>query len=207
MTNIIFSAIISYLLGSIPFGFIIGKIYGIDIREKGSKNIGATNVFRVLGKKPGIFTFLLDATKGVAAVCVVPQCVAICFGNNMISATSILISAVAVFIGHTYTLFLGFKGGKGVATGLGLAIGLAPISAVCALVIWIIVFAISRYVSVSSIVAATTLGIVSWFFDNSGATGYVTPALISVLAVFVIYKHRSNIERLIAGNEHRFSFK
>jgi len=209
----IISILLAYLIGSIPFGYIAGFVYGVDIRTKGSCNIGATNVLRVLGKKTGIMVFLLDAAKGVAAVCVVPQCVWSFFQvpNCMCEADlsapnilAILACAAAVFLGHTFPVWLRFKGGKGVATGLGLAIGIAPLSAGIAFAVWLVIFIIGRYVSLASIIAALTLGAVSWFVDNS--TGYYVPALMSVLALFVTVKHRANIKRLLAGTENRFAF-
>jgi acyl-phosphate glycerol 3-phosphate acyltransferase len=223
MTATLLSALCAYLLGSIPFGYIIGLAHGVDIREKGSGNIGATNVFRVLGKKPGIFVFLLDMMKGLAAVRVIPQGVAMALGGAARPAAAnaaeaalaaapqpaiaaILLCAACVFLGHMFPLFLGFKGGKGVATGLGLAIGIAPHSALAAFALWIVLFAAFRYVSVASIAAALFVGVAAWFLDNSATPPNIAPAVISLLALLIIIKHKSNIKRLIAGNENRFDF-
>ena len=206
MTNIILSALCAYLLGSIPFGYLAGLVYGIDIRTKGSGNIGATNVFRVLGKKQGIFVFLLDMMKGLAAVRVIPQGIALAFGaTSPVEIGAILACAACVFLGHMFPLFLGFKGGKGVATGLGIAIGIAPCSALCAFALWIALFLMFRYVSVASIAAALFVGIAVWFLDNSATPANIAPAVISLLALLITIKHKSNIKRLIAGNENRFN--
>jgi len=209
MLIFLLSILCAYLIGSIPFGHIAGLCYGVDIRTKGSGNIGATNVYRVLGKKPGIIVFLLDAMKGIAAVRVVPQGVAFVLGGVEAVPPGvfvILACAVFVFLGHTFPVWLRFKGGKGVATGLGLAIGIAPFSALVALAVWIAVFAASRYVSLASIFAAVVLGAAAWFLDNSAEPRNYAPAVICALALFVIIKHKSNIKRLLSGTENRFSF-
>ena len=207
MSLTIISALCAYLTGSIPFGYIAGLVYGVDIRAKGSGNIGATNVFRVLGKKPGILVFVLDAAKGVAAVRVIPQYAAYACGAPEPAVSVILLCAAAVFLGHVFPAWLGFKGGKGVATGLGIAIGIAPFSVAVALAVWIAVFCIGRYVSLASISAAVVLAVAAWFLDNAGEPRNYAPAVITALAAFVVLKHKSNIGRLIAGNENRFSFK
>ncbi|MCL1909488.1 MAG: glycerol-3-phosphate 1-O-acyltransferase PlsY [Kiritimatiellaeota bacterium] len=206
MTISILSALGAYFIGSIPFGYIAGLVYGVDIRTKSSGNIGATNVFRTLGKKPGIFVFVADAMKGVAAVRVVPQGVAYAFGETEPGIFIILACAVFVFLGHIFPAWLGFKGGKGVATGLGLAIGIAPLSAGIAFGVWLVVFIAGRYVSLASILAAVVLAAASWFLDNAAEPRNYAPAVMTALALFVIVKHRSNIKRLVAGTENRFSF-
>ena len=173
----VLSAALAYLAGSIPFGYLMGLTRGVDIRTVGSGNIGATNVFRTLGKRLGAFTCALDVAKGVAAVAVVPQAVWACAGAGAPPLGALVACAAAVMLGHAFPVFLGFRGGKGVATGLGLAIGLAPHSALLGLAVWIVVFGATRYVSVGS-----------------------------VLAALVVLKHRSNLARLARGTENRFCF-
>lgn len=209
MKIIILTAIFSYIIGSIPFGYLAGLTKGIDIRTLGSKNIGATNVFRNLGKKLGIITFILDMLKGVAAVIIIPRAVEHFFGGGIqINEAYILITgAICVLLGHSFPFTLNFKGGKGVATGLGIAIGLAPISALSGFVLWAIIFRVSGYVSLASIFAAAYVALGSWFIDYADDDSYIIPIVISLLAALVIIKHRTNIQRLINGNENRFSFK
>lgn len=209
MKIIILTAIFSYIIGSIPFGYLAGLTKGIDIRTLGSKNIGATNVFRNLGKKLGITTFILDMLKGVAAVVIIPHAVEHFFGGGIqINEAYILITgAICVLLGHSFPFTLNFKGGKGVATGLGIAIGLAPISALSGFVLWAIIFRVSGYVSLASIFAAAYVALGSWFIDYADDDSYIIPIVISLLAALVIIKHRTNIQRLINGNENRFSFK
>ena len=204
------SAALAYLAGSIPFGYLMGLTRGVDIRTVGSGNIGATNVFRTLGPRLGVFTFALDAAKGVAAVAVVPQCVRAAAGAAGAPPLGALVAcAAAVMLGHAFPLFLGFRGGKGVATGLGLAIGLAPHSALLGLAVWAVVFAATRYVSVGSVCAAAVVGVAPWFLDRpaDGGPGWTAVcAAISVLAALVVLKHRSNLVRLAHGTENRFCF-
>lgn len=203
----IIAAVVAYLVGSIPFGYLAGLSRGVDIRTVGSGNIGATNVFRTFGKKLGIATFVLDVVKGIAATCVIPQCVWFAMGAEGPSPLlAEMICAVSVLIGHSFPLFLNFKGGKGVATGLGIAIGVAPLSALLGFAVWVAVFLTTRYVSVGSIVAATAVAVGVWFLDNSREPRNLVPAVISMLAVIVVIKHRANIRRLLNGNENRFSF-
>lgn len=203
------SAVFAYLAGSIPFGYLMGLTRGVDIRTVGSGNIGATNVFRTLGKKLGIFTFALDVAKGVAAVSVIPKGVWLAAGAGSPPLGALVACAAAVMLGHAFPVFLGFKGGKGVATGLGLAIGLAPHAALLGLAVWIVVFGATRYVSVGSVCAAAVVGVAPWFLDrppDGGAGWSAVCAAISVLAALVVIKHRSNLARLAHGTENRFCF-
>lgn len=204
---ILLSVLLSYLVGSIPFGYLAGLTRGIDIRTVGSGNIGATNVFRTLGRKLGILTFVLDVLKGVAAVCVIPKCTWLLLAPATVPPLYVLLlSAVAVMMGHSFPCFLSFRGGKGVATGLGIAIGLAPLTAFTALGLWIIVFALTRYVSVGSCIAAAYVVIAPWWLDNAAEPRGLVPGLLALLGVLVIVKHRSNLKRLAAGTENRFCF-
>ncbi|MCA9405449.1 MAG: glycerol-3-phosphate 1-O-acyltransferase PlsY [Candidatus Omnitrophica bacterium] len=190
--------ILSYLLGSIPTAYIYGRVYkGIDIREHGSGNVGATNVFRVLGKGPGIIVLLIDILKGVLAVAGV---------STVLSLADILhyiLLGFAVVAGHNWTIFLKFKGGKGVATSLGVLIGLTlkipsiQIVLLITLGSWIVVFIITRLVSLASMIAAVILAIAMV------ATDQPLPLIClgSLFCVFVIFRHRPNIDRLLKGEE------
>lgn len=209
MKTIILTAIFAYIIGSIPFGYLAGLTKGVDIRTLGSKNIGATNVFRNLGKKLGIITFILDMLKGITAVVIIPCAVNYFFGveQELNEAYVAITGAICVLLGHSFPFTLNFKGGKGVATGLGLAIGLAPIAALSGFALWAIIFRASGYVSLASIIAAAYVALGTWFIDYATADNHIIPIVISLLAALVIIKHRTNIQRLINGNENRFSFK
>lgn len=198
----------SYLLGSIPFGYLVGLSRGVDIRTVGSGNIGATNVYRTLGRKFGIATFVLDVFKGVAGASVIPQIAWYAGGQPGVAPQWLsLMCGVLVLVGHSFPLFLGFRGGKGVASGLGVMIGIAPQTAALGLLVWIIVFLATRYVSVGSIAAAATVAVAVWFLDGaSREPSVIVPAIVTVLAALIVVKHRTNIKRLIAGNENRFDF-
>ena len=201
------SALAAYLIGSIPFGYLAGLSKGVDIRTVGSGNIGATNVFRTLGRKLGIATFALDLMKGIAAVAVVPAGVWLAAGAPGAAPLGAeLAAAVAVLLGHAFPLFLNFKGGKGVATGAGIAIGIAPHAALLGLAVWAVVFLASRYVSVASIAAAFAVGSGVWLLDNAREPRHFVPAVISLMAALIVVKHKSNIARLLRGTENRFSF-
>ena len=198
------SAACSYLVGSIPFGFLAGCVRGVDVRKAGSGNIGATNVFRTLGPRWGVATFLMDAAKGVAAARVAPWAVWSLAGAGDAPSAAALVCAAAVLAGHGFPLFLSFKGGKGVATGLGCALAIVPHSALAALAVWIAVFLATRYVSVGSIAAALVAAVLPWTIDR--AAGPAACSLVSALALLIVWKHRSNVRRLLAGNENRFCF-
>jgi glycerol-3-phosphate acyltransferase PlsY len=191
----------AFLLGSIPAGYLVARAKGIDIRQHGSGNIGATNVFRTLGKPLGILVFFLDALKGFAAVWLAMR-----FGGA--SDWPGIAAAVAVIAGHNYTPWLGFKGGKGIATSAGVLVALMPWAVLAIALVWFAVFFATRYVSLASISAADALPVAVgalWFYGcggNGPLLGF--SALIAALA---IWRHRSNIERLMAGTEHRFERK
>ena len=187
---------ISYLLGSIPFGLLISKMYGIDIRLHGSKNIGATNVYRILGKKLGLFTFFLDGLKGFLPTFLFP----IIIGINDLDISALF--GVTAIIGHSFSVFLKFKGGKGVATSTGMIIGVLPFIFFIGLLVWIILFLIFRYVSLASIFGILTITICSWF--NNQSSLYLN-ILISLISILIIFLHRENIIRLINGTENKFS--
>jgi glycerol-3-phosphate acyltransferase PlsY len=193
-------AALSYLLGSIPFGYLLVRIFrGEDVRQSGSGNIGATNVSR---KSPmlGALTLLLDATKGTAAVAlsyvVADHVVAIPALDDL------ALGALFAVIGHVFPVWLRFRGGKGVATGLGAFALIAPKAVLIAVVIFIAVVAISRYVSLGSIVAVAAFPIMAWLIDQFSASP-TTLALITLASLLILVKHRDNLRRLLAGTENR----
>jgi len=198
----------AYLLGSIPFGFLVAKARGVDIRKVGSGNIGATNVFRCVSKPLGICTFLLDLGKGYAGCTAIPW-LAVVPHHGITATHDMIFPVVCGFLtvaGHNWPVFLGFKGGKGIATSAGLLLGLAPAGCGWALLAWLIVFVATRYVSVASMLAAVVLGILAWplYFDGHN---WWFPMMLDVLAALAIGRHRGNIRRLREGTESRFSFK
>ena len=204
----VFVVIGAYLLGSIPWGFIIGRIYGVDVRTVGSKNIGATNVTRTVGRIPGKICFVLDFLKGGLPVLAALQIAA---ADVWRSGAEWVVLAVmlATIIGHIFPVFLHFKGGKGVSTAAGAIMALAPIPLLVAFTVWVIVFLVSRYVSLASISAAAVLPVVAWAFAvaNVGSTvarSNLTLIFLTVIAVLAIVRHHSNIQRLLNGTESRF---
>ena len=202
----ILTVLIAYLLGSIPTGFLVAKARGVDIRTVGSGNIGATNVFRILGKAAGVFVLVVDAAKGWLAVFVVAKLVSGWFypepGSPALEWFR-LCAGIAAILGHNYTCWLHFKGGKGIATSAGVLVALVPKPLLVVLAIWIIIFALSRYVSLASIVAALSLPFAAWAFGETRTIIFVTAAL----AALAIYKHKTNIQRLINGTENRIGAK
>jgi len=202
----ILTALTAYLLGSIPTGFLVAKARGTDIRTIGSGNIGATNVFRYLGTKAGVSVLLVDALKGWLAVAVLAGLFANSFhGSADLDARERLeiIAGLSAILGHNYTRWLHFKGGKGIATSAGVLVGLVPGALLIILGVWIVVFALSRYVSLASITASFVLPFATWI------TGH-TPTMIAITAAMTalaIFKHKSNISRLFNGTENRFAFK
>ena len=205
MLALAFSLIVAYLLGSVPFGLLVAKCKGVDIREHGSGNIGATNVWRVCGWRCGLPVFVLDVLKGVAAVWLAGW-LADRFGGD--AAWAGIAAAMACVIGHSFPLWLRFKGGKGVATSLGVFLGLMPLPSVIALLVWIVIFKVSGYVSLASIVAAVVLpaaAIAMQFTDWK--YGWPISGFAIVAGLLVIVRHRSNIARLRVGTENRFGRK
>ncbi len=204
----IVTACVAYLLGSIPTGYIIAKSRGIDIRTVGSGNIGATNVFRILGKPAGIFVLVVDALKGfVSCCCVGPFVYRLLVGRlEDESATHEYLQIMGGFLailGHNYTCWLKFKGGKGIATSAGVVLALLPGALAISFGVWLLTFAITRYVSLASIAGAFVLPFAAWWFGRS-ARMIIVGAIIGGLA---IYKHRANIKRLLSGTENRFGKK
>lgn len=194
---------IAYLLGAVPFGLLFARLKGIDIRKVGSGNIGATNVFRSVSKGLGIFTFFCDMLKGFVASKILPVFMARITGNESSQMTVIIFALLAV-AGHNWPVYLKFKGGKGIATTAGALIGIAPSALGIGFLSWIIIFLSSRYVSVASIMAAIVVSIAGWLFRAEG--DLTTPVFLTVLAALGIWRHKTNIQRLIKGTEHRFEF-
>jgi acyl phosphate:glycerol-3-phosphate acyltransferase len=188
----------AYLLGSVPFGLIAGlRVKGLDIREHGSKNIGATNVFRVVGKKWGVMVFLLDAAKGYVA-CVLP----VFFGQGSTLSFQLLLG-VSVILGHSFPVWLKFKGGKGVATSLGVFLAIAWVPTLITFGLWILCFAITRIISLSSLLAALIFpAMITWCYAGTPGFKFLLPISI-LLAVFIFYTHRANIQRLCQGTEKK----
>jgi glycerol-3-phosphate acyltransferase PlsY len=181
---------LSYLIGSIPNGLLLGKwLWNIDLRQFGSKNIGATNAYRVLGPWPALGVFITDAAKGVIGVYIGQV-----LGNTPLA---MLLGGIAAIAGHNWSIFLKFKGGRGVATGLGVIAVLVPKVTIIVFVIWGFIVYISRYVSLASIIAAALVPILMWVFGEKLEFYYF--GLLA--AAFVIIRHKPNIQRLLKGNE------
>ena len=181
-----------YLLGSLPTGVLIARARNIDLRKHGSGNIGATNAARVLGKKAGILTLLGDFTKGLLAVYFADAL----FNNANVTA----LAGLSAFLGHLFSVFLKFKGGKGVATGLGIFMYLMPIPTLLAVVIFAMALKISTYVSVGSIVSSLCVPIIAILLKSPGPYINISIAVV----VLIIYKHKENIRRILAGEEKSF---
>ncbi|MBN1354029.1 MAG: glycerol-3-phosphate 1-O-acyltransferase PlsY [Candidatus Omnitrophica bacterium] len=201
MVNLSISLILAYLVGSIPTSYIFAKfLKKVDIRKEGSGNVGATNVFRVVGKWPAIIVLALDILKGVIAVLLLSDI----FFNNKIGITTglenyRLLLGLSAISGHIWSAFLKFKGGKGVATTAGVLAVLAPKVLVCVAFVWVIVFVIFRIVSIASILAAMSLPVFSVIFYVS-----IYFAIFSViLCLGAVYKHKANIARLVRGEEKK----
>jgi acyl phosphate:glycerol-3-phosphate acyltransferase len=222
----------AFLLGSIPFGLLIARAKGIDIRQHGSGNIGATNVLRVVGKKYGIACLLLDALKGFIPVAIavnliqiigrpvqIPLGLADAWVMKLTAAealkaqTAHILTALCAVLGHNYSPWVGFKGGKGVATSAGVFLALMPFAMLLLLVIWVVLFMLTRYVSVASIGATAALPFLtlwgSWHHGRIQDGSWNKPlfALTVIIAIMAVWKHRANIQRLRTGTENRFISK
>jgi glycerol-3-phosphate acyltransferase PlsY len=202
---ILIAAVVGYLLGSLPFGYLIARAKGVNIFEVGSKSSGATNVLRVLGKGPGYLVFFLDMLKGVAATLLGLLLIRNENGDELTFDTNYfylvaIVGLVAAIIGHSFSCFIRFRGGKGVATATGGFLVLLPIATLIAGTVWIIVFYVSRYVSLASIIAAIALPVAASFLHESPFLQWF--ALF--IAVLVILRHRANIVRLLNGTENKF---
>jgi acyl phosphate:glycerol-3-phosphate acyltransferase len=182
----------AYFLGSIPTGYIAGSLAGVDVRKSGSGNIGATNVARVLGKRQGLLTLIADTAKGFIPVFVAIQL------NSSVTATALV--ALAAFLGHLYPIFLRFKGGRGVATALGIFLAVAPMATLVLIAIFAAAVWSSRIISLSSIIAAGVAPVILWLFSYSLAL----VGMSAFIAMMIVWRHRANIQRLLAGTEPKF---
>ena len=197
---------LGYLLGSIPTGYLLAKAKGVDIRTVGSGNIGATNVFRYLGKPAGIAVLLIDAAKGFIAVTVIARILiprVFHVHDETIREWLSICGGISAVLGHNYTCWLRFKGGKGIATSAGVLVALVPWSLLIILTIWILVFAFTRYVSLGSLCAAFALPFAAWATGESRLIIVFT----AILGVLAIYKHKANIQRLLKGTESRIALR
>lgn len=195
---------VAYLLGAVPFGFLIARMRGVDIRTVGSCNIGATNVFRSVGKTWGILTFICDLLKGFLPVFFFPLIASRLEVTLQADLLKVAFTFLAI-IGHNWPVYLGFKGGKGVATTAGALLGMAPAAFGIGLASWILIFVTTRYVSVASILAAAIVAGCGWWLCR--AQGLLIPVVLTVLGILVIIRHKANIKRLMNGTENRFDFK
>ena len=181
-------AVLAYLIGSIPSGLIIGKIFfNIDVRQYGSRNIGATNTYRVIGLKAALPVFLCDTLKGAAGVVLLSS-----YGPMYM-----ILGGILAMMGHNWSIFLGFKGGRGVATGLGVLIALSPLVALLCFLVWGVIVYFTKLVSLGSIVAAALVPVLMYVTGES----YWFVGFGGLAALFVIVRHWDNIKRLLAGNE------
>ncbi len=191
--KILIIILISYFLGSIPFGYIISKLKGIDITKFGSGNIGATNVGRALGKRYFFIVLFLDALKGFLPVLLFKQ---------LYGFEYAILAGLFVVIGHSFSIFMKFRGGKGVATGLGISLGLIPIETMIGFLIWFLVLWTFKIMALSSIVAAISVFIAVLILQKS----LIIKIVIGILAFLIVLKHKSNIERMMKGVEPKFYF-
>ena len=208
MLNFLVMILISYLVGSVPTAIIYGKLTrGMDIREHGSGNAGATNVFRVLGWKAGLIVLLLDIAKGVIATTLVYR---LALGAVPLEPELLqIIAGLSAVFGHIWTIFAGFKGGKGVGTGAGMILGIIPYAVLVAIMVFVITFYLTRYVSLGSILASITIPTYLLVEKFILAQPVSTTLLIFGISipVLIIFTHRSNITRLVRGTESKISFK
>ncbi|AOS45683.1 Glycerol-3-phosphate acyltransferase [Lacunisphaera limnophila] len=205
--GLLVTTLIGYFLGSLPFGYLVARAYGVDIFKVGSGNPGATNVKRVLGekfgpkgKRAGNLVFVLDAVKGAVAAAW-PLLPGIVLAEERLLGLAGLIAAV---LGHSFSCFTKFKGGKGVATAAGGLVVLMPVSCLVGALVWLLTFATTRYVSLGSILAAVAVPATSWFRLYQGKTSLPFSLVATALGLFVIIRHRENIKRLLAGTETKF---
>lgn len=197
--------IISYLIGGIPFGYLIAVIKGIDIRTEGSGNIGATNVGRVLGEKYGLIIFILDMLKGFIVVFFIPALVS--SAVNIPTTTDNLLVVLCGFcavVGHAFPVYLKFKGGKAVATSFGVFIWLVPISVGIAFGVWFLTVIVTRYVSLGSMIGSLSLvGVIVIVVDSPFGDNIYLSVMSVAVAILIIARHTSNIQRIIAGTEKK----
>ncbi|MEM8953790.1 MAG: glycerol-3-phosphate 1-O-acyltransferase PlsY [Verrucomicrobiota bacterium] len=204
MMTAILAIVAAYVVGATPFGYLAGKWRGIDIRKHGSGNIGATNVLRTLGKPLGITVFILDFLKGLA-----PALAALNLFPGSGSGSLIPIAvALATILGHNFTFWLGFKGGKGIATSAGALVALMPLPILAALVVWLTTFFSFKYVSLASMLAALAVPVTLAALQfTRGPQDFPLLIFASLIACLAIFRHKSNIKKLFAGTENRFEKK
>ena len=200
--TILLIPVVAYLLGSIPFGLLVAKFFGgTDVRKEGSGNIGAANVVRVAGPLAGILTLVLDAAKGAAAVLLSGR-----YSHD--SAMWMIVAGLAALVGHCFPIWLKFKGGKGVATAAGMYLALSPLAFLGGLILFLLVVALWRYVSLGSISAALAMPVLMYFF---WAPHHAPPPIVTfgalAVAMLIVYKHDANLQRLVAHTEPKFSFR
>lgn len=198
--NLIVTLFCAYFLGNIPFGWLIARAKGFNLFEQGSGNIGATNVFRVVGKPYGIACFFLDFAKGFLSAELIPLWIMGASQPESLPYLDLACGAAAI-LGHNWPVVLRFKGGKGIATSAGVLAAIAPMAVGVALLIWILCMLVSRYVSLSSILAGTTVAISGWVFYGDET---VKAVVLTLLGAMAVYRHRANIQRLLKGEELRF---
>lgn len=210
MLNLVLIIALSYIVGSIPTSIIVGKLVkGIDIRNYGSGNPGGTNVIRVVGLGWGIFVILFDAFKGFFATYFIAKWF---YGDaSILNLTTLqIIAGCSAVIGHIWTIFAGFKGGKGVSTSAGMLLGIAPVDLLISLLFFVIIVALTRYVSLGSIISAILFPFIIIFTEKilklEHSDFFTLLIFGSLIAVLIVYRHRSNIKRLIAGNENKLIF-
>lgn len=197
--------IAAYLLGAIPFGLLLGRLKGVDVRTVGSGNIGATNVFRSVSKPLGILTFALDFLKGLVPALFFPMIGKMLWpGFQSLENYAGLLCGAAAIVGHNWPVYLKFRGGKGIATSAGMLLGVAPGAVGVGLLSWILLFVVTRYVSIASIGAAIAVPAAAWWLY--GAAEHFKPLVLTALGLVAIWRHRTNVRRLLEGTEHRFSF-
>jgi len=194
MLNLFIGLAISYLVGAIPFALLLARTRGVDIRQVGSGNVGATNVFRSVDKRLGVLTFTLDVLKGFVPAFFLARLLPVEHAG--------LLYGCAAIIGHNWPVYLRFRGGKGVATSVGVLLGVAPAAAGIGILAWVLLFATSRYVSLASIGAAAIIPASGWWLYAD--QGLVLPVTLTLLGAVVMLRHHSNIRRLLNGTEHQF---
>jgi glycerol-3-phosphate acyltransferase PlsY len=202
------AASVGYLLGSCPTGYLISRARGVDIRRHGSGNIGATNVLRIVGKKWGYLVFALDAGKGFVAVRLACELAVVAMPEAAQCEIAGIVGGVACIVGHTFPVWLRFQGGKGVATSAGVLLGLMPLAVLSVLAVWLLIFQLTRYVSVASVAAALALPpFVALYLRLHALNGRSLLPFSILIAGVVVWRHRSNLQRLLHGKEQRFGEK
>ena len=200
MTQTLTAIFLAYLIGSIPTAYLIGKwVKGIDIRQHGSGNVGATNVFRVVGKMWGTVALVCDMAKGLIVTFVLPNYFEECCDNIHLR----LLLGLFAIIGHTFPVWLGFKGGKGVATSCGVFLGIYPKAVIAALLVWVVTAFVTKYVSVSSMFAAGSFLCWLWIFYQGSESFQLSLMVALFLFIFIVFTHRNNISKLKAGTESK----